>query len=360
MLPYWVLFLAWTAAALAQNRLSLPSGIATSARTKTSAGVYMLVIGTALLMGLRFEIGADWVPYLEHYETVQFLSVPDAVSLPGFDLGYSAIVILSSRLNGEMWLVNLSCALIMVFGVARFCARQPNPALCFVVAIPYLIIVVGMGYTRQAVAIGIILAGIADFDGGSIVKITLFVLVAALFHKTAILVLPLILAPFAKRRPIYLIFGALVFVALFFLLLRESADALIANYIDADYESRGAAIRVAMNFLPAVLALALRKRLGFNSYQSEMWSLFALVAIATLPLVLAANFTTAIDRLALFLIPLQIVILPRIPYVFGTGKAVNALMMIGIIGYSGTVQFVWLVFATHAEYWVPYNSYLSS
>ena len=56
-----------------------------------------------------------------------------------------------------------------------------------------------------------------------------------------------------------------------------------------------------MNIVPATLALMLRKRLGFNAYQQDMWSVFALVALTTFPLVLTTNFTTAIDRLALFL-----------------------------------------------------------
>jgi hypothetical protein len=29
-----------------------------------------------------------------------------------------------------------------------------------------------------------------------------------------------------------------------------------------------------------------------------------------------------------------------------------------VIIYSTAVQLVWLVFATHAEYWVPYHSYI--
>ena len=311
-------------------------------------------------MGLRFEIGADWFAYLANYEMVEFLTMPQALTLPGFDVGYSLIVYLATRFGSGMWLVNLICALIMMFGIMRFCSRQPNPALCLVVAVPYLVIVVGMGYTRQGVAIGLILAGLADMDGKSVVKATMFIFAAALFHKTALLVLPLVFAPYARRNLLYALFGALVFVLMFVLLLRDSADRLMSTYVDAEYESRGAVIRVAMNFVPAILALTLRRRLGFNAYQSDMWSVFALAAAATLPLALAANFTTAIDRMALFLIPLQIVILPRIPYIFGDRKAVNAQLMIGVVAYSAAVQLVWLVFATHAEYWVPYHSYLDT
>lgn len=326
---------------------------------RTSAGVYLLVIATALVMGLRFEIGADWFSYLGHYDAVQLLDPPAALRVPGFDIGYSLIVFASTRLNGEMWLVNLCCAMIMMLGIMRFCSRQPNPALCLVVAIPYLVIVVGMGYTRQGVAIGLILGGLADIDGKSVVKATLFIFAAALFHKTALSVLPIVFAPLARRNLLYAFFAALIFILSSILLLRDSADQLISTYVNADYESGGVIIRVSMNFLPAILALKMRRKLGFNSYQSDMWSLFGIVAIATLPIALIASSTTWIDRLALFLIPLQVAILPRMPYIFGEKKSINAQLLIAVVGYSASVQLIWLVFATHAEYWVPYISYIN-
>ena len=305
-------------------------------------------------MGLRYEVGADWFNYLDNYNLVELLSYPQA--LETFDVGYATLVFIAGRLDAGIWLVNLICGLIMTLGIIRFCSRQYNPALTFLVAVPYLVIVVGMGYTRQGVAIGIVLAGLADIDGRSPYKFILFVLAAALFHRTALLVLPLALAPLARRNQLQAIIGVIVSAALFVLLLRRSTDQLVITYITEDYESGGAIVRVAMNIVPAILALVLRKRLGFNAYQRDMWSVFALAALVTFPLVIAASFTTAIDRLALFLIPLQLAILPRLPYVLGRSKQGNAQLLLGVCAYSAAVQLVWLVFATHATYWVPYKN----
>jgi hypothetical protein len=301
---------------LSQNRVPRPLDGMTAMRSHASAGMYLLVIATALVMGLRFEIGADWFSYLGHYNTVQLLDPWSGLTQPGFDPGYSLIVLISSRVGGEMWLVNLCCGLIMMLGIMRFCTRQPNPALCFVVAMPYLVIVVGMGYTRQGVAIGLVLAGLADVGRASVVKTTMFIFAAALFHKTALLVFPLAFAPYARRNLLYALFGAALFILMAFFLLKNSVDQLVSTYVNADYESGGVVIRVAMNFVPAVLALTMRRQLKFDGYQSDMWSIFAVMAIVTLPLALMSTSTTWIDRLALFLIPLQIAILPRLPYIF--------------------------------------------
>lgn len=350
----------WMLAAFAYNRTVVVSNNAARilSRSRITIGLYILGLATAAMMGLRFEVGADWFNYLDNYNLVQFLTY--AQSLETFDFGYVSLVFIAAKMDTGIWLVNLICAGIMIMGVAVFCARQYNPALTFLVAIPYLIIVVGMGYTRQGTAIGIVLAGLANADGKKNMRFLLFVLLAALFHRTALLVLPLALAPLARRNLLRAIGGALAFVVLFVLLLRQSTDTLVATYITQDYESSGAAVRVAMNVVPAILAILLRNKLGFNEYQRDMWSVFALAALATLVLVLVMpTSSTAIDRVALFLIPLQLAILPRLPYALGSTRQKNAQLFLAVCGYSAAIQLVWLVFATHASYWVPYKTVIS-
>lgn len=82
------------------------------------------------------------------------------------------------------------CAAIFVIGLAKFALRQPNPWLVLI-AVPYLIIVVAMGYTRQAAAIGLVMWGLATFDRGRVRQFAVAVLAAVTFHFTAIAMLPL-------------------------------------------------------------------------------------------------------------------------------------------------------------------------
>lgn len=340
-------------AALAYNRVPT-AGVTIEQRAPVNpTGVYLLALATALMMGLRYEVGGDWSQYLAIFDTMRLLSLSQLFEY--FDPGYAAVSRLSDIFGLEIYGVNVICGLIMAFGIAYFCARQPNPALTFLVGVPYLIIVVGMGYTRQAVAIGIILVGIAGVSERTILRTIFIVFIAALFHKTALLVLPFIMAPILRRNLIYAVVGGVVFIGMFYVLLADSADRMVTNYVDSGYESSGAVIRVMMNVAPAVLALVFRKRLGFTGYQSDMWSVFAIVSLLLVPLVLVANFTTAIDRMALFLIPLQLAVLPRIPYIFGHRKALNAQLLLAICGYSAMVQLVWILFADNARYWVPYR-----
>ena len=61
--------------------------------------------------------------------------------------------------------------------------------------------------------------------------------------------------------------------------------------------------------------------------------------------------SAAVDRLALYTIPLQMVVLSRPRSVFTSEGFGTAL----IIAYAAAVQFTWLNYAHHARFWVPYH-----
>jgi|GEM_PF-5594608 len=63
--------------------------------------------------------------------------------------------------------------------------------------------------------------------------------------------------------------------------------------------------------------------------------------------------STVVDRLALYILPLQLGILSRLP-----GTVIGPALGWGVVVvYSFLVQFVWLNYAAHANYWVPYQFY---
>lgn len=304
----------------------------------------------ALMIGLRFQVGADFSTYEFIFKRATNMELWRA--LDRGDPGYQFVNWAVGQLGGSMWQVNLICGSIFAWGLVRLCRQEPSPILAALVAIPYLVVVVAMGYTRQAVAIGFIMAGIASLSkGSSVVRFALYVAAAALFHRTAVLVLPV--AIFAGRRNHLLnlvAVGAIAF-GLYNALLAESVDNLVRNYIDARYSSQGAAIRVAMNIVPALLILVYGRRLGFTDYQLRLWRMFAVVAIAMVPALFVVPSTTAIDRIALYLLPIQVVALGRSLLLFN----MPVIGRLAVAAYCFAVLFVWLNFAAHANAWVPYR-----
>lgn len=343
---YWIIYGMWTSGALQYSRAK--------ANRNNQYLFTVATILTALFIGLRYNVGGDWGAYQGMYDTIYFQPLFAALQLT--DPGYAFLNWLFSQMDFGIWAVNLVCGILFMAGVGRLASRQPAAWLAIVVAVPYLIIVVAMGYTRQAAAIGVICFGLADANERSIGRLVIYVAVATLFHKTAILVLPVMIAPIATRRPLIGLIGCVLFAVLFLVFLRGNTDALVANYVQSNYDSQGAAIRIAMNVLAASVLLLLRDRLGLTPYQRSFWTYSALLAMVSVPALLIASASSGVDRVSLFLIPLQLVALSRLPFALGRTPATSAALTFGVIGYSFAVQFVWLNYATNSAAWVPYGN----
>jgi hypothetical protein len=212
-----------------------------------------------------------------------------------------------------------------------------------------------MGYTRQATAIGFLMCGFSYLLNGRVFAYLLIVLLAGMIHKTAF-----VFAPLAFLRPgVGKLRSLLGFSLLIGMLggayLIEQADTFVRNYVTNTMESGGGQIRTLMNLPPSLIIFLYWKKWGKLFNDRWLWGIFALIAISILPLVSVAS--TAVDRMALYLIPLQIVVWSRLP-MLAEGTIQRNSVIVLLILYHATVQFIWLNFGTHAYCWVPYNNLL--
>jgi hypothetical protein len=265
---------------------------------------------------------------------------------------------LAQRLGLGLWAVNTACAMLFAWGLARFSRQQPNPWLAILVAVPYLIIVVAMGYSRQGIAIGLILAGLASLgEKQSLLRFGFYLLIAATFHKTAVIVLPLVALAITRNRVVIVASSALLGAMLFYSFLNPRLDLLVENYVVSEYDSEGALVRIGMNLIPAGLFLLFQARFAFNDVERRLWRNMSFAAIASLILFFVMESSTVLDRLALYVIPLQLLVFSRAPYVLATSRGGRVQILLVIIFYSALVQYVWLNYATHAQSWIPYQVY---
>jgi hypothetical protein len=318
-------------------------------------GPFLLIMGSlliALAIGLRYKVGADWETYKFLFSYANYASLAKLLTIG--DPGYQILNWAVQRIGADIWVVNLACGAIFAFGLYRFARAQPDPWLTFVVAVPYLVVVVAMGYTRQAVAIGILMAGLASLKhSDSILRFAIYVATAALFHKTVVVVLPLVIFASQRSRLLNLLAGIAGSILLYDVFLSSSVEGFVRNYIETEYNSQGAAIRVVMNLVSAIAFLLFRRRLHLDTVEMKTWTYFSLAALAMPLALIVLPSTTVVDRLSLYLIPLQLAVLPRLAYLFKGYYLGRSL----IILYSVLVLFVWLNFAVHAKYWLPYRIY---
>jgi len=304
-----------------------------------------------LVVGLRYQIGADWFSYSYHFELARADSLFEALS--DGDPGYYFINWIFSHFGGSVYLVNLVCAAFLILGVVVFSRSQAMPWLCFLVAVPYVIIVVGMGYTRQASALGFLLLGLVALTKKRPRAFIVWALIAATFHKSAVLMLPVAALAATERRVWSVIWVGVIALAGAYFFVLDHIDRLWDNYITSEnYDSQGGLIRVLMNVVPALLFLAFRNRLRLSEADRKLWSWMALFALLCVPLVLISS--TATDRVALYLIPLQLFLFSRL-HLIAQEPVLRSTIVLGVVFYYGAVQLVWLLFASHTNAWLPYQ-----
>lgn len=354
MWPYWFLFLvpAW----LTVTRLRPIGGVAGSQVGRWPAWWRLVYVLLVLMIGLRHNVGGDWGNYAEQITTASYQTLLEAASKS--DTAYSLLNWLAAKMGLGPYFVNTVCAVFFSWGLVSFCRAQPRPTLALVVAVPYLVTVVAMGYTRQGTAIGFAMLGLVALSEQRLLRFVVFVVLAALFHKSAVMLMPLAVLAGSRHRGWTLLWVGLSSILFYVLLLQESVDALKENYITAQYQSQGATIRVAMNAVPALIFLWYRRRFEMTKAERTFWIWMSLGALAFVGWLLVSASSTAVDRMALYWIPLQLFVFSRLPNALGnSNNGYTNTLVRWVVLYSATVLFVWLVFAVHAQGWIPYQFY---
>lgn len=329
-----------------------------SARLQGGARAGLLLFFT-LFIGLRDGVGGDWGNYLPYLDRVAALDLSGV--LEQTEPGYALLNWLANEWGGGVFLVNTVCGLIFSIGLLRFCQAQPRPWLALTLAFPYLVVVVAMGYSRQGVAIGLEMLALLALERDRLLRFLGWIALAALFHRT---VLVLLLLPastlsgslrFSQLIRLGLLAGA--GYGLYSAILAPDLDYYIQGYLEAEYQSQGALIRVALCLLPALLFLPNRRRFQLSPDVQRIWSLLAVMAIAAAIGLFTVASSTAVDRLALYLIPLQLFVGSRLPDTRLWGLSPSSWNQLLIL-FSLAVLLVWLLFAQHAQFWLPYRNLL--
>jgi len=350
MIPYWLLLLFPSLLCLNRPRQAWSVGIC-----------IFLITFLSLFIGLRHEIGGDWfsyIPYVTRAKGVSFLDIINTYSDPG----YNILNWLFAPFSWGIYGVNLFSTVIFSIGFVLFCRSQPRPWLALSISIPYLIIVVAMGYSRQAVALGFAMPALLALERGRLRLFLLLLACSASFHSTS-LVLVGFIAPAIRgtsliNRLLRILVLLIVAAVLVHVFLVSNVDKYLTGYIENEYESEGALIRSLMNLVPAALFLISQKSFNLSSVQFHLWRSISIVSFICFGLLLLfPTQSTAIDRISLYLIPLQIFVGSRLPDT-GFLQLSPKSLVVWLLVYCFLVQFVWLNFASHSYAWLPYQNLL--
>ena len=261
------------------------------------------------------------------------------------------------QFHAPFWTLNAVSGLIFVAGLTAFCLRQPNPWLAYLLAFPYLVIVVAMSGDRQSIALGLLFFSLNAFERGHLYRFALCIFAAGLFHGSALLMLPICLLSHTKNTVQRLLL-LLVFALLAAHFFEDTFSIYARRYSRESIQSAGVAYRLAMNSLAAVIFLVFERRFALDQSQSRLWRNISFCTLGLIPLLAFVPSSTAIDRFLLYLFPLQFVVLGRLPRALFEDRQMRGLLTFFVIAYAAAVQATFLFFGSFSQYYVPYHSIL--
>ncbi|MEP1201230.1 EpsG family protein [Tateyamaria sp.] len=317
---------------------------------------WTVLIALFLFVGTRFEVGCDFSTYQLHYSLGAQKYYSEALALR--DPGHWLLIRVLNDYNFGPFSLNVVASGVFFLGIHVMARKQPNPLAFLVLCFPILIINMPMAATRQSMAIGFMCLAFAAFADRRLILYILWIMIGFLFHSSILIFI--LIAPFAggilnRRR--MLVSALLAVPGVLALLSSDSASLAQGRYINSGVEAAGSAFRLGLLFLTGLLffsklAPAWRRQFP-GDYSLAVVGGFFMVGFLSMYFI----STVIGDRFGYYLVPLQAMIIARIPYL-NLGKSKNTLT-IAPYAVLSFVFVVWMQLSWHFQKcYLPYQSWI--
>ena len=316
----------------------------------------LLFLFLIFFIGFRYEVGGDWDSYIESY--IENLKGQRLTSeLLSREPFFKTLGIIGSNYIGGIYFINTISAIIFTISLIFFCKSLPYPWIGFLTAFPYLVTVVALGYTRQSISIGLFMITLVFLKKNKFWKYLIINFLAIGFHFSSFITLPLVMVQKIKRRKFYFFVG-LSLIVLFFIAMKAELSAMIENYLEIDYASKGALIRLIMLIIPTLIFFKFKKNFEYENKIEEFWTYLGYLSILFFILYFVSPSSTAVDRFALFVIPFQMFVWSHVPNLLSKKNSSVIVFIIFFIFYNFSILWVWLFHSIHSNEWLPYKNYI--
>jgi hypothetical protein len=192
----------------------LPSGRISSRRA------YIIICFTVLIIvaSIRsYSVGADTLQFYKAYSEISFAPWDQLTTTFRYEWGFLIFCKLLTCISSDpqLLLFASSCLINIPIGVFLY-RNSENLGLSVFLYVALALYTSNMNVMREAIAASIVLIGFESLKKGHFLRFSLFVILAAFFHRTAFICfifLPLWYAPFNKKTFLtYIIICAIVFV----------------------------------------------------------------------------------------------------------------------------------------------------
>ncbi|HEY1904100.1 MAG TPA: EpsG family protein [Terracidiphilus sp.] len=317
-------------------------------------GMSLLGYGAiCVFIGLRDHVGADWDAYKVIFHAISKLPLVGTFFI--VEPLYGICNRLVYLAGGDIHIVNLICATILLaclFNFSRLVEIDSN--LLLFIATPYLLFVVGMGYTRESVALGLALNAVGYLRHSREKMFYLFAGLAVLFHYSAIFLVLLWWISSFKRTAAAAVALLAVSPVLVPLLFSERYVRYLNN--NAAMQSHGVWTRILLIAL-ALTVMFVQKFEWARETELRRVIIRGIVALGAIT-ILSLFLSTLADRICLYLFFI---------YMLGIGSMIRYSMIpfkylsiFFVVCLTYGIFFAWFGLSNFAVAWFPYGISLSS
>ena len=339
------------------------SEIKLSENTKRSY-FFLLFIFILLFISGRHHVGGDYVTYINIFDKIKI--EPEAFAKLQ---GLNYIIQILHKLNLNYFFFNFVCALIFLTGIFRFLNISNERLFVFILLIPTMIYVVGMGYTRQSVSIGLLCYAIYYWSENMNVKKYIFFILSVSIHISSIIFIfllfyksyekiriPKLFILTSMSTSILFLFYYLYFNNFDNLSSAMSLDIMVINNSPLKF------LKFLAHTVPIFVFLIFRKKFNKDKKIYPLYFFFIVSVVFVIVLMFIFNQLTEqssyidviADRVLLPFLLIEALIFVRLYSLINLEY--KFLFKILILFYFGLMLFVWLEFADNSFAWQPYRS----
>lgn len=299
-------------------------------RNKIRLFAWIGILIPIVVGGFRYAVGTDYFNYVVIFRQYAQLGFVEYIEQNGIaEFGFFALNKISNYLIGDtriMFLASVALAVVF-FYLALTKYKLQHPGLVFFLFLTTIFPVM-LNAVRQGIAVSIVFYAMTFIISRKPLRFVFWVLVASLFHISALLVLPFYFVGklMDVQRKGYLLAKTRYFIKLS--VLTVVLLAIVANvfaivlsipgfdryelYLEINEESSNYVFYLKLALLLLIVVLA--RRMVFRSEYRQ--NAFFLVGALTEIILLILGFTSPfIKREALYFAPFMIMLLPNLIYV---------------------------------------------
>lgn len=356
MFAYWLLLSLFAFAALHENyKIKIKINF-----FNLGISLYFWVFILTLFIGFRDNIGTDWIPYMRLFAKISELSLEEVFSNKSHseNISYSVLMWLSYKLNLGIYGINLLLGFIFSLSLIIFCNNFPRPYLGLLVSFPFIILVVGMGFGRQGVALAFLMIALLNLFNNKKFMFALMILIGATFHQSVIIFLPFLILSFNYNKFAFIILSIILFPIIYIFYFQNYFYEMINLYVVSNYESKGAFIRLLLNMIPSLFFILFKNQFKINNTERSTWLIFSVLNIILFILYFFVSGSAALDRISIYLTPIQILVFTYLPEILSKKRYLSKFIVFCIVFLYFTILYVWINFSINSVNWTPYKNIL--